>query len=167
MALEIEKKFIFNTEYLELIKQACQIAHGSIYQIEQYYVDVGDTEERYRKKNNHYYHTIKRKVDGGLVREEIENECSKEEFENNKKRMLGHLIIKTRFSVPIGGYVHEVDIFSGDLEGLAFCEIEFPNKQEADAYQLPYFVTSDVTLDKRYKNKNLALNGDPNSQPNL
>lgn len=57
----------------------------------------------------------------------------------------------------------EIDIFSGNLEGLAYLEIEFGNKEAAQKYENPYWIKKDVTTDLAYKNGYLARYGIPNS----
>ena len=61
------------------------------------------------------------------------------------------------------GYLIAIDIFSGDLEGLAYMEIEFVNPDEAEAYGNPDWVIEDVTDDINYKNGYLARYGIPDS----
>ena len=57
----------------------------------------------------------------------------------------------------------EIDIFSGDLEGLAYLEIEFVNIESAENYKDPNWVIKDVTTDLLYKNGHLSRYGIPES----
>lgn len=50
----------------------------------------------------------------------------------------------------------EIDIFSGDLEGLAYLEIELVDMEGANNYSTPDWVIRDVTTDLPYKNGYLA-----------
>ena len=61
------------------------------------------------------------------------------------------------------------DIFAEKLEGLVLLEVEFPNEEEALAFELPKnsFKIVEVTEDERYKNHNLALYGNPKDIINL
>ena len=52
--MEIERKFLVLENYERHILSLKLEAHN----IEQYYVQVGKTEERYRKIDNGYFHTI-------------------------------------------------------------------------------------------------------------
>ena len=62
------------------------------------------------------------------------------------------------------GQVIAIDIFHGDLDGLAYMEIEFPDFSSAEKYQTPDWVIADVTDDIRYKNGHLARYGIPDRE---
>ena len=62
-----------------------------------------------------------------------------------------------------GDYLLAIDIFSGELDGLAYLEIEFENQEEANAFTTPDWVIKDVTSDLNYKNGYLARYGIPDS----
>lgn len=66
----------------------------------------------------------------------------------------GKIIDKTRWLVPFGGYLWEVDEFHGAHEGLVIAEIEVGSPDEK--YPLPPFVGEEVTGDPRYYNSNLT-----------
>lgn len=155
--MEIERKFLLNN----LVQQVILSNKLLPRQLTQYYVKVGGVEERYRQQDNLYFHTIKKRVDGGLQREEIETECTREDFEENKHHIVGNIVEKDRYVLPYGGYKIEIDIYRGALEGLIIGEVEFPTKEEADAFIPPDFFGIEVTWDKRYKNHSLAENGLP------
>ena len=57
----------------------------------------------------------------------------------------------------------EIDIFSGDLQGLAYLEIEFIDVESAENFKEPEWVVKDVTTDLNYKNGYLARYGIPES----
>lgn len=61
------------------------------------------------------------------------------------------------------GLIIAIDIFSGELEGLAYLEIEFENKDIAERYEAPNWVIKDVTTDLDYKNGHLSRYGIPSS----
>lgn len=64
------------------------------------------------------------------------------------------VITKTRFEVVYGGWVWEVDVYSGESEGLVMAEIELPS---VDApHDLPPWVGPEVTGDPRYYASRLA-----------
>lgn len=156
--MEIERKFLLN----DLVQQIILSNKLLPRQLTQYYVQVGDEEERYRRQDDLYFHTIKKQVDGGLQREEIETECTRDDFEANKHNIVGNIIEKDRYVFPYGRHKIEIDIYRGALEGLIIGEVEFPTKEEADAFIPPDFFEIEVTWDKRYKNQSLAINGLPN-----
>lgn len=62
-------------------------------------------------------------------------------------------IKKVRYSVVYRSKVWEIDVFSGDNEGLVLAEVELLN--ENDVLELPFWVIKEVTGDERYYNKNL------------
>ena len=65
-------------------------------------------------------------------------------------------IQKTRFLVPNGKHVWEVDVFEGHNKGLIIAEIEL--EAEDESFELPDWVGEDVTEDYRYSNSSLAQN---------
>lgn len=61
---------------------------------------------------------------------------------------------KTRYRVPVGSFVFEVDVFRKALSGLVMAEVEF---DESDAeVPLPAWLGAEVSHDARYFNSNLA-----------
>ena len=153
--MEVERKFLAELKQInELIKK--ENLKGTL--IRQYYIKTGYIEERYRSKGEKYYHTTKQNIDG-LSREENEVECSKKEFEDNQKDKTGQMIEKTRYVLPVERFNLEIDIYSGALNGLCICEVEFKNASEAKDFIFPKFCLREVTIDPSYKNQSLALYG--------
>jgi CYTH domain-containing protein len=72
---------------------------------------------------------------------------------------VGRIIRKTRHHVRHDGYLYEVDVFGGELEGLVVAELETPDQVPAD--RLPPWIGREVTGQLRYSNASLALNGFP------
>ena len=68
---------------------------------------------------------------------------------------IGSVIEKRRHLVPHGGYLYEVDVFGGWLEGLVVAELETPDDVSDEA--LPDFIGREVTGDQRYSNAVLSL----------
>ena len=66
------------------------------------------------------------------------------------------LIEKTRYELPAGAHVWEVDVFEGDNEGLIVAEIELSS--EDAAFERPPWLGEEVTGDPRYFNSNLVQN---------
>ena len=66
------------------------------------------------------------------------------------------LIEKNRYKVDYGTLTWEVDEFSGDNEGLIVAEVEL--QSEDQLFDLPEWVTEEVTTDPRYYNANLIKN---------
>ncbi len=63
-------------------------------------------------------------------------------------------IEKTRYRIPFGGLVWEVDEFHGANEGLVLAEVEL--EREDQPVELPPWVGREVTGDPRYLNAYLA-----------
>ncbi len=55
----------------------------------------------------------------------------------------------------------EADVFEGDLAPLCLVEVEFTSEKDAKGYTPRAWFGADVTEDKRYKNKYMAINGRP------
>lgn len=62
---------------------------------------------------------------------------------------------KTRFRVPAGKHVFEVDVFHGDNEGLVVAEVELAH--EGEDFVRPSWLGDEVSHDRRYLNHYLAL----------
>ena len=60
-----------------------------------------------------------------------------------------------------GGLAIELDVYAGDLDGLMTAEVEFGSEEEADAFDPPPWIGTDVTGDARYSNQSLAVRGLP------
>jgi adenylate cyclase len=106
-----------------------------------------------------FFHTVKRGA--GMVREEIEREITRAEFDAAWPHTQGRRIAKTRRRVRDGGLVWEVDRFR-DLP-LVMAEVELPAadvRLELPAWIAP-LVLREVSEDPRYRNSALAMYGMP------
>ena len=117
------------------------------------------TEVRVRQKGDKYFQTIK--SDGGLVRGEIEIELTKAQYDDLWQATAGRRLEKTRYEIGLNGAKIELDVYKGALTGLIVAEVEFPSVRDSEKFSQPAWFGQEVTEDKRYKNKNLALNGFP------
>ena len=117
------------------------------------------TEVRVRQKGEKYFQTIK--SDGGLVRAEIEIELTKTQYDDLWQATAGRRLEKTRYEIWIDGAKIELDVYKGDLTGLIVAEVEFTSVRDSETFSRPSWFGPEVTEDKRYKNKNLALEGAP------
>ena len=155
MAMEIERKFLVaRRPDLEGAKRA---------EIEQGYLALGDgegdAEVRLRRKNDELYLTVK--AGSGRTRVEEELELDREPFESLWPLTEGRRVAKTRHLVPCGEVDIELDLYRGDLDGLAIAEVEFPDEESADAFEAPEWLGEEVTGDERYLNATLATKGTP------
>ncbi len=127
--------------------------------VEQFYLvsDVANA-ERYRRIGTRYIHT--RKIGGGLVREEWEEEISRKEYLARKAENRGGIIRKDRLIFEWEGRRYELDRFLGPLKGLNILEIEFSDEEEARSYRLPDLfapiLIDEVTEDGRFTNGALS-----------
>lgn len=159
--LEIERKFIVDVNNIPY-----DLSSKKYYEITQTYINYSP-EIRVRKiiyGNEEFYKmTIKRYVnDEALTREETEFYITKEEYEETVVNNIGNTILKNRYQFEDeNGTLLALDIFKGDLEGLAYLEIEFESEQEANLYVIPSWVVKEVTNDRRYKNGYLSRYGIP------
>ena len=158
--LEIEKKWIIDKKNIPY-----DLSNAEIIEIEQTYISFSP-EIRVRKINGgkEYTFAVKTNITSdGMTRDELEDYITEEEYNNLIKKREGNTIHKTRYQFLDGDYLLAIDIFSGELEGLAYLEIEFENQDEVDKFETPSWVIKDVTSDLNYKNGYLAIYGIPDN----
>lgn len=148
--LEIERKFlVVNESYKELATSSTHIKQGYICS------DRGRT-VRVRIRGHQAFLTIKGpSFDNGLSRYEFEKEITLDEAEHLFRLCGPGVIDKTRYLVPVGNHVFEVDEFYGDNEGLVVAEVELSSVDEV--FERPTFIGIEVTGDRRYYNSMLTL----------
>ncbi|MEW2917051.1 CYTH domain-containing protein [Ruegeria sp. ANG10] len=154
MTLEIERKF--------LVADLPDLSGAEKAVVRQGYLTAPDdsTELRLRQKNDRFFLTLK--GGGTMVRVEREAEITAEQFETFWPETDGRRVEKERYTGQLSdGRVFELDVFLGDLTPLQLVEVEFETEAEAMAYTPPAWFGEDVTADKRYKNKTMAINGVP------
>jgi CYTH domain-containing protein len=130
--------------------------------VEQGYValDDGGAEVRVRRAGDDLTLTIKSAP--GLVRVEQELPLSAEQFDSLWALTEGRRVVKTRHLVPLeDGLTAEVDVYEGDLGGLVTAEVEFDSEDASAAFAPPGWLGREVTGDKRYANRSLAVDGAP------
>lgn len=93
------------------------------------------------------------------VRQEFEYPLPLDEAFGLQPFAIGNMVEKTRNIVPYGGFLYEVDVFAGALEGLVIAELE--TDQDVPAEDLPPWLGREVTGEGAYYNASLALNGLP------
>lgn len=149
--IEIERKFLVLSDAFKSISVTQN-------QISQGYLN-SDPERtvRVRIKNNQGFITIKGKSnESGLSRLEWEKEIDVAEATQLLALCEKGVIHKTRYEVPFGQHVVEVDVFEGENEGLIMAEIEL--KSETETYAVPEWLGEEVTNDARYYNSYLSQN---------
>ncbi|MEN2773788.1 dockerin type I domain-containing protein [Acetivibrio clariflavus] len=155
---EIERKFLIDPN-----KIPYDLDFLDKYEITQSYISFSPEIRLRNVDGTRFYLTVKANVDSnGLIREERNFWMTEEEYNNLFKKIEGNVIYKARYQgLDEHRRIFAIDIFKGDLEGLAYYEMEFPNEELANSYIPPSWVGKEVTSDKRYKNGSLAQFGIP------
>lgn len=156
--VEIEKKYLIDKDKIPF-----NLTNTNIYEIEQTYISFSP-EIRVRKINDgeSYSFAVKTHMtDDGLIRNEMEENITEKEYNTLVKKKEANTIYKTRYQFLHEENIYAIDIFSGELSGLAYLEIEFTSKEEANNFKTPEWVLEDVTKDIRYKNSYIARYGIP------
>lgn len=152
--MEHERKFI-----LEKFPSPDILGKGEF--LRQGYLLTKPYELRIRHFKNKYYITVK--GSGTLSRQEWEKQIPKWVFEALWPNTESCRIEKTRYFILFKNVIIEVDEFHKKLKSLFLLECEFPDEEIAKKFHLPFWAkdAKEVTGDKRYHNKYLALNGLP------
>ncbi len=118
--------------------------------------------------NSHPFRTVRVRLKGekgsitvkglsdkeGTTRFEWEKEITGEEAKALLELCEDGMITKTRYEVPVGQHLFEVDQFHGANDGLVIAEVELGSKNEA--YSKPDWLGKEVTGDPRYYNSQLS-----------
>lgn len=163
--MEIERKFTVTKLPEHLESYPCHI-------IEQAYLNT-DPVVRIRKEDDSYYMTYKGK--GLLAREEYNLPLNEASYYHLREKADGNVIRKRRYVIPIQApkfnmtYLTslkesidqvslsvELDVFAPPFAPLVIAEVEFPNQEMAEAFQLLDWFSQDVTNDPAYHNSNLS-----------
>lgn len=146
---EIERKFLVR----ELPPDLTSYPHNEISQ--GYLVSLDDgTQVRLRKSGERYLLTFKRGT--GSVREEREVQLTAQQFDALWPATAGKRLTKTRYEIPLGERLIEIDLYHNRHEGLVVAEVEFDDEESAKNFQPPDWLGDDVTGDPRYSNQLLA-----------
>lgn len=167
--MEIERKFTIKKLPENLESYPCHI-------IEQAYLNT-DPVVRIRRQDAEYYMTYKGK--GLLAREEYNLPLNEQSYYHLREKADGNIISKKRYVIPIStpqftatymsehlsdsgksidslSLCVELDIFDAPFAPLVIAEVEFPDKETAEAF-LPFdWFDQDVTNDPAYHNSNLS-----------
>ena len=150
MPKEIERKFLVNLDRVGLPSQGIEIKQGYFPMATGIKFTV-----RIRIKNNTAFLTVKGE-NSGPTRSEYEYPIPIDEaLEMLENYCQKPYIEKTRYELSFGKHIWEIDIFHGENEGLLLAEIELSS--EAEEFDVPGWVTDEVTDDPKYYNSNLLL----------
>ena len=146
MGKEIERKFLVKEERWRPKEEGVRIAQG-------YLSTVPERTVRVRIKGRQGYLTVKGKNEG-ISRKEFEYEIPLEDAEELLKLSESAILEKRRYREMVEGHIWEVDVFSGDNEGLFLAEIEL--QYENESFKKPEWLGEEVSEDSRYYNSNLS-----------
>ena len=105
---------------------------------------------------NEAWITVKGKSNkGGTTRREWEYPIPVREAEELLKICIPGVIRKTRYHVPVGAHLFEVDEFLEENEGLVLAEVELKNANEP--FERPAWLGPEVTGQTAYYNSQLSL----------
>jgi len=151
MGIEIERKFlIVDDSWKSQVTETLSIKQG--------YLQSGlETSQkssiRIRISNQQANINIK-SAELSTTRQEFEYAIPIDDAEQMLQTLCAErLIEKTRYLVPFGAHLWEVDIFTGDNAGLQVAEIELTAVDEM--YEKPTWLGAEVSDDIRYYNNSL------------
>ena len=122
-------------------------------------VTADGDEVRIRQRGTKFYETVK--SSGDLARREVEIELTEKQFLDLWDVAKAHSVEKIRYELELGGLMVELDVYEGDLAGLVVAEVEFSSLRESESFSPPSWFGREVTNDRKYKNKSLAVYGLP------
>lgn len=142
--IEIEYKYLVDPEKWESIQkpEPTLIVQGFLSK-------SADLVVRIRIRGDRGYLTIKGRSKG-ISRTEFEYEIPVSEAEAMLKEFTEKSIRKWRYEIIVHGKTWEVDVFEEKLAGLIVAELEVASEDEQ--FELPNWVTTDVSTDPNYYN---------------
>lgn len=148
MAQEIERKFLINLSEWEKLSKP----KGKHFRQGYILTDPAKT-IRVRKTETSGWLTIKG-ISVGASRLEYEYEIPLAEAEELLDNFSENELEKVRHEIVYANKLWEVDVFLGDNEGLIVAEIELESEDED--FEIPEWITEEVTHEKKYYNSNLT-----------
>ena len=147
--IEIERKFLVTSNAYEAE------ARSKIRIVQGFLNTDADRTVRIRVKDNTGYITVKGKSNAsGTTRFEWEKEIELEEANALLELCEKGVLDKTRYEVPVGKHLFEVDAFFGENEGLIIAEIELSHENEE--FEHPSWLGKEVTGEVKYYNSQLS-----------
>ncbi|MEW9806340.1 CYTH domain-containing protein [Mesorhizobium sp. ZMM04-5] len=157
MAKEIERKFL-------VADDAWRSQVEAEIRIRQFYLAVGPDRTIRIRISDDADAALTLKFSGqGPGRDEFTCPVPLDQADEMQSFALGRVIEKCRHHVRHDGYLYEIDVFSGALDGLVIAELETPDAVPAE--RLPSWLGREVTDDVRYYNAQLALGRAPDRVP--
>lgn len=147
MAKEIERKFLVVGDAWKELAQGVHYRQG-------YLNSMKERTIRIRTVGDKAFMTVKGPT-VGVTRLEFEYPIPFEDCVTMLEHLAEQPIIeKTRYKIPMGEFVWEIDEFHGVNEGLIVAEIEL--KSEDQAFEKPTWIGEEVSGDPRYYNSMLV-----------
>lgn len=150
MGIEIERKFLVDKEKWRQVNNPVGVPYR-----QGYLADEDRCVVRVRVTDKKGFITIKG-ASAGISRKEFEYEIPVSEGIELLDSFALFEVEKTRYRLYFKGKLWEVDEFLGDNTGLVTAEIEL--KEENEKFELPGWITHEVSDDARYFNSSLAKN---------
>ncbi|MDF1824454.1 MAG: CYTH domain-containing protein [Verrucomicrobiales bacterium] len=148
MAIEIERKFLVEGDFLPHVTSSKRIVQG-------YLSSHPERSVRVRVSDDDAFLTVKgRGNESGISRFEWEHAIPLAEAEALLDLCEPGIIEKVRHLVPCGQHLYEVDVFEGNNAGLILAEIELSHEEES--FPRPDWLGNEVTGDPHYYNTMLA-----------
>jgi len=146
---EIERKFlVLSDDFKTTASTSNRIVQG-------YLNSNPERTVRVRIKGNKGFLTIKGKGnESGTTRLEWEKEIALTDAEQLLPLCEKGIIDKIRYEVPLGKHIYEIDVFSGDNDGLIVAEIELSSEDET--FEKPIWLGKEVTGEEKYYNAHLS-----------
>lgn len=158
MPKEIERKFAVRDLSMLGGKLGAHIMQG--------YITNEPMTVRVRLIDAEAFLTLKGQSDG-IARDEFEFPIPRHHALELLANYCGERIVeKTRYRVPHGRVVFEVDVFSGRHAGLVIAEVELDHAEQT--FDRPEWLGDELSFDKRFSNYQLATNPEcplPPGQP--
>ena len=144
MPQEIERKFLVSGDFKPFATGSSRVVQG-------YLSSVAERTVRIRINGDQGYLTIKGiGNESGASRFEWEREIPLREASDLLELCEPGVIEKTRFLVPVGDHLFEVDEFHGENAGLVVAEIELAH--EGEPFAKPDWLGEEVTGQAAYYN---------------
>ena len=161
---KIERKYLLKDNIKILIDDLKLTA----LEISEFYTVVKVCKEiKYRKIDSKYFKITKNGVIGSI--KQYTQKIKKNQYLNHKKDSVGKKISKKQYKLSSNGEKYTIDSYQNSLKNLYILEVEFKNITNFNKFVLPEVfsdhVIHEVTDDKRYQNRNLALLGNPKKNP--
>lgn len=151
MPREIERKFSVGDPEIIRGRIGARIVQG--------YIADQPMTVRVRIIEAESFMTLKGKAEG-IERDEYEFPIPMRYAKELLARYCGSRIVeKTRYHIPHGQVVFEVDVFGGKLAGLVVAEVELASSDQQ--IELPDWIGDELTHDRRYSNSALSLADGP------